>query len=125
MGLNISVPLFTGGKNFFDLKSSYSFLRRAQVQLKSEFNRSVFNLEDGCAAYEDALEKTEVQKEFLESAKVRAEIARSQYTSGLLSFDDWDLIENDLINQQKLWLVSLRDAWIAEAYWEKVQGKGV
>ena len=62
--------------------------------------------------------------EFLAAADLRAEIARTQYTTGLLSFEDWDLIENDLIDNQKAMLASLRDAVLAEAAWEQTLGKG-
>ena len=44
--------------------------------------------------------------------------------SGLISFQDWDTIENDLISNQKTILVNLRDAIAAEAAWEQAQGKG-
>ena len=38
---------------------------------------------------------------YLDAALVRAEIARNKYNNGLLSFEDWDIIENDLITRQK------------------------
>ena len=34
-----------------------------------------------------------MDREFVEAAAVRAEIARSKYHNGLLSFEDWDIIE--------------------------------
>jgi hypothetical protein len=55
---------------------------------------------------------------------LRAEIARSKYNNGLLSFEDWDLIENDLINRQKALLVSVRERVTAEAGWEQARGEG-
>ena len=65
------------------------------------------------------------QNEFLKAAEVRSEIARAQYQNGLLSFEDWDLIENDLIDKQKAMLTSQRDAVVARAAWEKMLGTGV
>jgi hypothetical protein len=42
-----------------------------------------------------------------------------------MSFEDWDRIENDLIQRQKTVLQSQRDRVTAEAAWEQAQGKGV
>ena len=73
--------------------------------------------------FQDAAGKVGVQQEFLHAAQVREEIASSQYATGLLSFQDWDLIEDDLIANQKAMLASQRDALIGEATWERAQGR--
>lgn len=125
LGLSLSFPFFPGGRNIFDVKSAQAEERRAAADFKSAADQAALDLEDSFALYQNAAERTEVQREFLEAAEVRAEIARSQYTSGLLSFEDWDLIENDLISTQKSWLSALRDAAIARAAWERAQGKGL
>jgi outer membrane protein len=41
----------------------------------------------------------------------------------MLSFEDWDRIENDLISSQKDDLSGRLNAILAEASWEQVQGK--
>ncbi len=123
-GLSLSFPFFPGGRNIFELRGARAESLKAQAGLRSARDESLLRLEEGFAAFQDAAERTEVQREFLEAAEVRAQIARSQYTSGLLSFEDWDLIENDLIATQKTHLSSLRDAELAQAQWEKAQGRG-
>ncbi len=123
-GLSLTFPFFTGGKNIFDTKSALAEERRAQASFKSVALQTALDLEDAFAGYQDAWEKTGVQEEFLLAARTRSEIARSQYASGLLSFQDWDLIENDLISNQKAWLAARRDAVIAQASWQKAQGRG-
>jgi hypothetical protein len=47
------------------------------------------------------------------------------YNNGLITFTDWDIIENDLILRQKSLLQTERDRVVAEAAWEQVQGLGV
>jgi outer membrane protein TolC len=123
-GVSLSFPFFPGGQNVFNVKSARAQERQAKAELDGTFQSTALALEDAFFSFQDAAERTEVQREFLDAAEVRAQIARSQYTSGLLSFEDWDLIENDLISNQKSWLSSLRDAVIAESNWERVQGKG-
>ena len=41
-----------------------------------------------------------------------ATIARGKYTTGLMTFEDWDLIENDLIAREKAALTTRRDAYL-------------
>ncbi len=124
-GVSLSLPLFSGGSTAADLRGAKAADRQAREDLRAAAQQTALDLEDAFAGFQDAWERTAVQREFLRAAEVRAEIARSQYTSGLLSFEDWDIIENDLINNQKSWLASLRDAALAEAAWEQAWGKGL
>ena len=123
-GVVLSYPFWPGGQNFFDVQSANAEERRLRESLRSTEDQTVLNLEQTFAAYQDAVQRVGVEQEFLEAAQARAKIARGQYTLGLLSFQDWDTIENDLISNQKIMLTSLRDALVAEASWERVQGKG-
>ncbi|MFH1477523.1 MAG: TolC family protein [Verrucomicrobiota bacterium] len=125
VGTAISYPLFVGGRHWYAARGAKADQRKAEDTLNDTGNQLVATLEDRFVAWQDAAERTEVQDEFLKAAEVRAEIARAQYQNGLLSFEDWDLIENDLIDKQKAMLASQRDAVIARASWEKALGIGV
>ncbi|MBU1857184.1 MAG: TolC family protein, partial [Verrucomicrobia bacterium] len=125
VGTAISYPLFTGGQHWYGVRGAKADQRKAEDTLNDTENQMVATLEDRFVAWQDAAERTEVQNEFLKAAEVRAEIARAQYQNGLLSFEDWDLIENDLIDKQKSVLISQRDAVVARAGWEKALGTGV
>ena len=123
-GVTLSLPIFQGGRDFNGLKSAKAALREISDQSRSALEQAAVDLETNYAGLADAAERAEVQKQFVEATTVRAEIARSQYTAGLVSYQDWDLIESDLITAQKSNLTFLRDAVIAEATWERTQGKG-
>ena len=125
VGTAISYPLFAGGQHWYATRSAKADQRKAEDTRKDTENQMVATLEDRFVAWQDATERTDVQTEFLKAAEVRAEIARVQYQNGLLSFEDWDLIENDLIDKQKAMLSSQRDAVVARAGWEKALGTGV
>ena len=58
----------------------------------------------------------------LQAAEERAKIAQTQYSTGFISFDNWIIIENDLVNAKKTYLESQASALSAEAKW--VQAKG-
>jgi outer membrane protein TolC len=123
-GLFLTLPLFTGGQNFYDLQSAKADARRAQEALRSVDDQLLLDLQRAHAGFQDAVGRAAVQQEFLRASAARAEISRHLYSTGLLSFDDWDVIESELISAKKQSLVSLRDRLIAEAAWEAAQGKG-
>lgn len=123
-GLNVSLPLFNGGNHYFTLKSSESDLSASRFNRESVEKQLLPQLKQAYEAYVDAFQKLQVDKDFLEAATVRADIARGKYNNGLLSFEDWDIIENDLITKQKTYIQSERDLNFASAAWDQAQGKG-
>ena len=125
LGLSLSFPFFQGGKNVMNVRGAGAELQRVEANLRATDAELVLILQQALADYADAIDRTEVQSAYLEAGEVRAEIARSQYSSGMLSFEDWDRIENDLIGSQKEYLAGRRDAILAEANWEKAQGKSL
>lgn len=125
VGITLTVPLFSGGRDYYGVQSAASNLS-AVSSSKIDVERSTLvSLKQTYAAYVEAVERLKVDEAFLEAAITRAEIARSKYAQGLMSFEDWDRIENDLIVRQKAVLFSRRDRVTAEAAWEQAQGVGV
>jgi outer membrane protein TolC len=125
VGLNLSVPLFSGGRDYYTTKSAAASLEAVSSNRDNLERQLLVRLKQAWAGYVESEEKLKVDRAFLEAATLRAEIARSRYNNGLMSFEDWDRIENDLIQRQKTVLQSQRDRVTAEAAWEQAQGKGV
>ncbi|MFH1262754.1 MAG: TolC family protein [Pseudomonadota bacterium] len=125
LGLTLSVPLFSGGKDYYTAKAASASLAAAFSNRENIDRQVLTSLKQAYTAYVEAAEKVKVDQEFLDASTVRAEIARHKYNNGLLSFEDWDIIENDLIARQKAFLQTRRDRVSAEAAWEQAQGKGV
>lgn len=123
--LNIALPVFSGGNDYYNYKSAAAQYASSSYQRTSVDQKLLPTLKQAFRTYVEAAQKLQVDKAFLEAAEVRAEIARSKYNNGLLSFEDWDIIENDLITKQKTYLQSERDRILAEASWELAAGKGV
>jgi outer membrane protein TolC len=125
VGAGVSLPFFRGGQDYYNLKSAKA-LDRAAVHNQTFTETDVrARLVAAHKAFVDSIKRLEADKAFLEAASVRAEIARNKYDNGLISFEDWDIIENDLIDRQKRHLQSQRDRIVAEASWEQVQGRGI
>lgn len=125
IGASLSFPLFSGGKDYYSYKSVSEDYRASIMNRKNIEVSSVGKLKDAYTKYVEAVMKIEVDEAFIMAANSRERIAKVQYNNGLITFTDWDIIENDLINRQKNLLQSQRDRVSAEALWEQVQGKGV
>ena len=125
VGLTLSVPLFSGGSTYYGTKSALSLAEAASLNTQHAYRDELKNLRQAYATYELSAQRLEVDKAFAEASSVRATIGRQRYNNGLLSFENWDTIESDLINRQKSLLQSQRERVTSEAAWEESQGKGV
>ncbi|OGS00462.1 MAG: hypothetical protein A3G85_09140 [Elusimicrobia bacterium RIFCSPLOWO2_12_FULL_39_28] len=125
IGGSISYPFFAGGRHYYNVLEAKAEIEQALAQLESQEQKIKIALEDAYVKFENALEQVKIQKQFLEAAQERAKIARSQYNNGMLSYQDWDLIENDLTLTEKQTLESLQRAALAEAAWFETQGKSL
>lgn len=125
MSLTLTVPLFDGLRDYssyqansYKLKASSSTLSNVRLTLLKDLKLAYFN-------YVEAAQEEKVNDGFNRAAQLRAEIARNKYKNGLLSFEDWDVIESDLIQKQKSALTSEKNRIIQQSLWEKAQAVGV
>jgi outer membrane protein len=125
VGASLSFPFFNGGRDWYNKRSASWALTSATAGRENIARQLLADLKQNYSAYVESIEKVKVDESFQRAALMRAEIARKKYNNGLLSFEDWDLIENDLIARQTTYLQSKRDRVVAEASWEEVQGVGV
>lgn len=124
IGLNFTMNLLNGGKDYSNLQSAAYTQAQNESQASSSHYQGVVTLRQSFSKLVEAIEKLKVDDSFKRAAIIRAEIARRKYNNGLLSFEEWDIIENDLITRQKNDLDSLRNRVTAEAAWERDQGTG-
>ena len=66
--------------------------------------------------------KGQSTKRFLAASEERAKIAQAQYSVGLITFDNWTIIEDDLVSARKTFLDVEIAALLAQANW--IQSKG-
>lgn len=124
VNVGVSYPLFSGGKDYYALKANQSALDAARRNKESIETQRISKLQAALQAYRAAVENYAVSESLLAASTVRAQIARVKYMSGLLSFDQWDIIENELITRQKDVLQTRYDLELAEAGWDQLLGKG-
>lgn len=121
-GISMSIPLFTGGRNIANLRSAEFALRGSEADLRSTDDQTRLDLDSAWTDLQDALQALEVQQAFLEAAEARAEIGRNQYAGGLLTFENWTQIEDELTQAQKSMLSGRLDALLKETAWNRVRG---
>jgi outer membrane protein TolC len=122
VGLVLSFPLYEGGSRIAEVSRATAELNRTQADERSERDSVVLALEETWTDFKDAVDRVLVRKKFFEATSERAKIARAQYANGLISFDNWTIIEDDLVRDQKSFLEAQADALNAEALW--IQAKG-
>jgi outer membrane protein len=124
IALGLTIPLFQGGRAFYGLRAAQAASVSAEASRLSVLRTKIVNLRTTYNAFIEAVEQENVAQSFVAAAETRAKIARSQYNTGLVSFQDWDLIESDLVTRQRNALTSQNNRVAAEAAWEQAQGQG-
>lgn len=122
-GLTLSFPLFEGGLRKAEVEQAKSIFRQYQADERSTKDGVVLALEEDWAALKDAVETIEVEKKFLSAAEERAKIAKEQYSLGLIKFDNWTIIEDDLVRSKKALLDAQANALLDEANWIYAKGE--
>ncbi|NLE64306.1 MAG: TolC family protein [Elusimicrobia bacterium] len=122
-GVSMAIPLFEGGKTQAHIRKARSAFERAEADERSERQDVILTLAEAWTQWQNDVSFVFVREEFLRASEERAMIAEGQYSSGLVTFDDWTIIEDDLVNYQKSVLQAKVNALVAEGSW--LQAKGV
>ncbi len=121
-GLSLSLPLFEGGSRKAKIGKAAAALDQARADERSGYDAVVLTLAEVWKGLQDAAGNVDVQQKFLAAAEERAKIAQAQYSSGFITFDNWTIIEDDLVSARKTFLNTQANTLIAEANW--IQAKG-
>jgi outer membrane protein TolC len=116
-GVSVSLPIFEGGRRVSEASKARSRLSQAISDTQSGRDTVLVALERSWKDLQDAVSSVSVQKKFLEAADERAKITRAQYSTGLATFNDWIIIEDNLVKAQKAYLNAQAEMLFAEAYW--------
>ena len=124
LGLNLSIPIFDGLRDYSTLKGAVSNKYAAEATKRNTYLTLIPSIRQAVNLARQSDVKLRVDARFREASQTRAEIARAKYNNGLLTFEDWDIIESELINRQINYLQSKRDRIVKYAAFEKSIGKG-
>ena len=116
-GISLSVPIFNGGSNINRVKKTHAAFLQSQADVESGYNQIILTLEQNWKSLQDEKELLKVRQKFLQAAQERAKIAQAQYKIGLITFNEWSIIEDSLANSQKAYLSAQVNLIISEANW--------
>ncbi len=122
-GISFSVPIFTGFRNKYNLKSSDIAIMTAKEQKRGAEMDIFYNIKSAFSSLENARERIAVQEKYFRASRERAEIAREKYLNGLISYQDWNTIENDYVGALGTMLGARHALFTAAAAWERVLGE--
>ncbi len=122
MGLSLSLPLFEGGLRTAQVSEAKALVRQLQENQRSVLDGVILTLQQSWALLQDAIENVNVQNKALIAAQERSNIAQAQYSIGFIAFDNWTIIEDNLVKAKRNYLDAQAAALLAEAKW--VQAKG-
>jgi outer membrane protein TolC len=121
-GLTLTFPIFEGGSRWADVSKAKAVLNQAKATERSGRDGVITTLEQSWTVWQNAVDTVTVQKQVLQATEERAKISRVEYTNGLLTFDNWTIIEDNFAQAQTSLVAALANALIAEAQWIQAQG---
>ena len=122
-GATVSMPFFEGGSLVAGESKARAFYRQTEADEKSGLDGIALTLENTWAQLEDAVGFVEVEQKVLEANQTRSKIAEAEYSTGLVNFNDWTIIEDNLVNTEKAYLNAQANAVLAEAGWLQAKGE--
>ncbi|MFA5090002.1 MAG: TolC family protein [Candidatus Omnitrophota bacterium] len=122
LGLTLSMPIFEGGLRLAEVSQVKAYLNQLKENERSTKDGIVLTLEQNWTLLQDALDNVKVQYKSLIATEERSKIAQAEYSIGFITFDNWTIIEDNLVQQKSAYLDAQANALLAEAGW--IQAKG-
>jgi outer membrane protein TolC len=122
VGLEASIPIFQGGSRYYAEKKTESEYRQARIEQGGTKNSILLTVERAWVNLQIKSQNLTVQETYLKAAQERSKIAESQYSIGLISFNEWNIIEESMVNSINSHLNAKADLLYAEAIWVQATG---
>ena len=122
LGLNLSLPLFEGGLRTAQVAEARALVNQLKENERSALDGIILTLQQNWAFLQDAIENVNVQYLALVATEERSKIAQAQYSIGFIAFDNWIIIEDNLVKAKRSYLNAQEASLLAEAKW--IQAKG-
>jgi outer membrane protein TolC len=124
LGLNMSFTVFDGNRNGAGTDKAASAIQQAQLEAMDGRETVLYTLQESWMNYQNAIDNLLVQEKFMSAAEERAKISTAQYSTGLIDFDAWTIIEDNLVSTKKNQVQARAAVLLAEAQWRQAQGGG-
>ena len=119
---SLNYTLFNGGAREAAVQKARAAQRAAEASVRSIANQLMTNLQTAWNALYDARATLQVQDQFVDADTEREKIAKAQYTSGLLNFNEFIIIQDNLVATKQAHLNAQASLMKAQAAWERAEG---
>jgi outer membrane protein TolC len=121
----LSYPLFGGGPTatYYAVSAANKSYQKALQDLNTARQQAFGILESAWDGFAQAEDQVRVQRAFLDADIQRKQEADIMYQSGLMTFQDWQVITNDYVNFQKSYLSAEQNLIAAEGQWQFATGQ--
>lgn len=120
VGVTLKFPIFDG-KISSDVATSLAKQKSVEIALNDARATYKQLTKSAATSLEFAKKRLEASFKNFEASKLQAEVSRERYTLGLLSFQDWDSYESDLMRSEVATLTAKLDVANAVAdYYESL-----
>ncbi|MCX5782334.1 MAG: TolC family protein [Elusimicrobia bacterium] len=126
-GVGLQYPLFGGGPTatYYARSAAKNNLEKARQDLRSVREQAIVDIETSWSTFAGAVDQLRVQSALLEASRQRNDEANIRYDSGLLTYDNWEIIVSDRVNQERQAIQAQLNSVTAEAAWLKALGKPI
>lgn len=123
----LTYSLFGGGlgASYFATTAAQKNLEKVEQDLRSAREQAMLSLESAWSNFAGAYGQVKVQNALLEAARQRNGEADVRYASGLLTYDEWEIIASDRINQERQAVQAQLNVANGEAAWQEALGKTI
>lgn len=123
VGVGASVPIFQGGIHIAQVSKAKAVYEQAVADERTARDEAILSLKQAWNNLQTAMKTLEVQSKFLLATAERAKIADAQYSIGLITFDNWTIIDDALVSAEKSYLEAQSNALVTEAAWIYAKGE--
>lgn len=125
LGVGLSLPLFEGGLRTAQVAEARALVKQLEENERSAWDAAILSLQQNWALLRDAIENVVVQNKSLIATQERSKIAQAQYSIGFVNFDNWTIIEDNLVKAKRYYLDAQEAALLAEAKWIQAKGETI
>ncbi len=122
-GVQASISIFEGGSTYYSSKVADSEFRQSTYNEEATRFSVIQTLEESWTDLLNKHDEVNVREKQLKAAEERSKIAESQYSIGLISFNNWTIIEEAMVNAMNSYLNARTELLIAEAKWAQAKGE--
>ncbi len=121
----LSYPLFAGGPTaaFEAVSAAKKNVLKSEQDLRTVRDAAISDLESAWSSYADAVDQLNAQTALLAANRQRNDEADIRYASGLLIFENWEVVVSERVSSERSALQAALAAANAEANWERAVGK--